>query len=347
MKKDKIKTEKMDVILRGILASAHSDVVKRDLLNKIAEQGSSQQPAGIVQNVLELMSSWYLDGESELQCHYGLEIYVSWGKHNLASFEQFFNKQYLMNIMSKKHRNQSNIPTLILHSMKVLQVSSMFRDHCMAIENKAVVYVKEHPDIVCLANFAEFLQEFKECIPKGDLCLPFCSNLILSMSLCSSPEVDSNLISYIKNSNSVSTLLSLIWKASDQTIVHGCLKEIFQIISSPCDVEPSVCLGSLVQYLPSIMINTVVKNVISNSSIDNNSMVTALQRIIDWLQWPTARCVDDLVIAFLKGLASVQKYSILITVTENKVDQVSCFQICNENRNDDVFLYTLSKLFFW
>lgn len=74
------------------------------------------------------------------------------------------------------------------------------------------------------------------------------------------------------------------------------------------------CNGILIQ---------VVRNVIQDPNIDNNSMLTALQRIIDWLLWPTTRFVDTWVIEFLKGLASVQKYSILITVTENKVDQVS------------------------
>ncbi|KAL4230397.1 Ubiquitin carboxyl-terminal hydrolase 38 [Mactra antiquata] len=322
VKKDKVKTEKMDVILKGIIASTHTDSVKQDLLHKIAEKGSSLQPAGTIQAVLELTSQWYLEGESYLQCKHGLEIYKSWGKHNLSTFEQFFNKQYLTKILSKKYRNLGNVPTLILHSMQILQVSPMFRDHCSVIENQAITYVKDHQDIVCLANFAEFLLQFKECIPKGEICLPFCSTLILSMSLCSPPEVESDLISYIKNANSISTLISAIWRTSDSTVVLGSLKEIFHIISSPCDIEPAVCLGSLVQYLPTNMINTVVKNVISNSNINNNSMVTAIQRIIDWLQWPTARYVDQWVIAFLKGLASVQKYSILISVTENKVDQI-------------------------
>lgn len=324
-----MKTERMDVILKGILTSSHLETIKNDLLNKIAEAGSSLQSSDTIQSVLELTARWFLDGESRLQHDHGLEIYKSWGRHNLVTFEQFFNKDYLVTVMTKKHRNNGNVGVLLAESMRLLQMTSMFRNHCTMIETKAVGYVKDHPYIACLASFAEFLLEFKECVPKGDLTLHFCTNLIRSLSLCSPPEVEGGLVSYIKGANEAASLLAQIWSTSDSQIVLGCLKEVFRIISSPCDVEPSVCLGSLVQYLPVEMIGTVVKNVISDSRIDNSSMVTAIQRIIDWLQWPTARYVDHWVIAFLKGLASVQKYSILITVTENKADQVIFYvKIC-------------------
>lgn len=320
--KSKVKSERMDVILKGILSSNHADTIKRDLLLKIAEKGAASQPESSVLAVLELTTRWVLEGDSDLQHNYGLEIYKSWGRHNLVTFEQFFNKDHVLNLMSKKVRNRGSVGVLLAESMRLLQMTSMFRIHCTVIEAKAVSYVKEHPYIDCLTNFAEFLLEFKECVPKGEALLHFCTNLILSLSLCSPPEAESDLVTYIKSANTVASLIYQIWKNSDSQIVLGCLKEIFRIISSPCDVEPAVCLGSLVQYIPVDMINTVVKNVISDSSIDNNSMVTAIQRIIDWLQWPTARFVDHWVIAFLKGLASIQKYSILITVTENKADQV-------------------------
>lgn len=49
-------------------------------------------------------------------------------------------------------------------------------------------------------------------------------------------------------------------------------------------------------------------------------------RMIDWLSWPLAQHVDTWVIALLKGLAAVQKFTILIDVTLLKIELV-----CNEN----------------
>lgn len=46
-------------------------------------------------------------------------------------------------------------------------------------------------------------------------------------------------------------------------------------------------------------------------------------RMIDWLSWPLAQHVDTWVIALLKGLAAVQKFTILIDVTLLKIELVS------------------------
>lgn len=319
VRKDKKGLEKMDTILKGLILSENPDNVKKDLLNKIAAQGGKDQSSSMVEAVLSLTAKWHLEGQTQFQQQHGLEIYMSWAKENLDVFKHFFNKEFLLNLLSKKH---SNVGLLLRESMRILQVTPIFRNHCTVIEAKSVSYVRENATLECLTNFAEFLLEFKECIPKGEAALQFCTNLIRSLSLCSPPDNDNEIVNYVHNVNKVASLLSLVWKTTDNQAILACLKEIFTIISMPCDVEPSLCLGSLLPHLGSDLINTVVRNTIHDSSIDNNSMVTALQRIIDWLQWPTTRFVDTWVIEFLKGLASVQKYSILITVTENKVDQV-------------------------
>ncbi|KAB1282981.1 Ubiquitin carboxyl-terminal hydrolase 38 [Camelus dromedarius] len=46
------------------------------------------------------------------------------------------------------------------------------------------------------------------------------------------------------------------------------------------------------------------------------------KRMIDWLSWPLAQHVDTWVIALLKGLAAVQKFTILIDVTLLKIELV-------------------------
>lgn len=45
-------------------------------------------------------------------------------------------------------------------------------------------------------------------------------------------------------------------------------------------------------------------------------------RMIDWLSWPLAQHVETWVIALLKGLAAVQKFTILIDVTLLKIELV-------------------------
>lgn len=57
----------MDHILEGVLASNHPDLFKRELIQKISEKGQEQQPASDIRAVLQLATSWVLNGSTELQ----------------------------------------------------------------------------------------------------------------------------------------------------------------------------------------------------------------------------------------------------------------------------------------
>lgn len=50
--------------------------------------------------------------------------------------------------------------------------------------------------------------------------------------------------------------------------------------------------------------------------------VTALTRMIDWVSWPLGKNIDKWIIALLKGLAAVKKFSILIEVSLAKIEKV-------------------------
>mgnify|MGYP001855654200 CR=1 FL=1 len=45
--------------------------------------------------------------------------------------------------------------------------------------------------------------------------------------------------------------------------------------------------------------------------------------MIDWVSWPLGKNIDKWIIALLKGLAAVKKFSILIEVTLSKIEKVS------------------------
>lgn len=50
--------------------------------------------------------------------------------------------------------------------------------------------------------------------------------------------------------------------------------------------------------------------------------VTPLTRMIDWVSWPLGKNIDRWIIALLKGLAAVKKFSILIEVSLAKIEKV-------------------------
>lgn len=44
--------------------------------------------------------------------------------------------------------------------------------------------------------------------------------------------------------------------------------------------------------------------------------------MIDWVSWPLGKNIDKWIIALLKGLAAVKKFSILIEVSLTKIEKV-------------------------
>lgn len=120
----------------------------------------------------------------------------------------------------------------------------------------------------------------------------------------------------------MSNLLQNIWKAEPSTLLPS-LQEVFASISSTdASFEPSVALASLVQHIPLQMITVLIRSLTTDPNVKDASMTQALCRMIDWLSWPLAQHVDTWVIALLKGLAAVQKFTILIDVTLLKIELV-------------------------
>ncbi|XP_062577583.1 ubiquitin carboxyl-terminal hydrolase 35-like [Saccostrea cucullata] len=311
----------MDAILNGILTSQHSDSLKKKLITKVTENSSKPQPVHVIRSVLQISSSWFLQGESDIAVSEGLQVYISWAKYNLKTFEAFFDREFLLSLFSYRGKQEANAVLLLEASMELLQRSSSYSGHVKVVEAKAISYVREHPSIDCLTNFVNFLSKFRECLPKGDFVSTFCVSLIHSLSMCSIPQDHTEIFKYIKNVDRICFLIHDIWNNADSDVIMDSLKAIFGIISAIEETEPSFCLGAVVRNIPEKMIEVIVKYAIG-SNVDNTRMTTALQRVVDWLQWPTATNVHMWIITFFRSLAGAKKYSILITVTETKVEQV-------------------------
>ena len=56
----------MDAILNGILSSRHPDALKKQLITKVTENSSKPQPVRVIRSVLQISSSWFLQGESDI-----------------------------------------------------------------------------------------------------------------------------------------------------------------------------------------------------------------------------------------------------------------------------------------
>ena len=65
-----------------------------------------------------------------------------------------------------------------------------------------------------------------------------------------------------------------------------------------------------------------MKGVVTDTSIPEVSIESAVGQIVEWLKWPSARNVDLWLLCFLTELAAHKKLSLLIRITELNAEQV-------------------------
>ncbi|KAK7098092.1 ubiquitin carboxyl-terminal hydrolase 38-like isoform X2 [Littorina saxatilis] len=317
----------MDHILEGVLKSNHPDSMKRQLIDKIREKGQGQHPANDVKGVLNLSMNWFLQGDTELQVKAGLSLFQGWSQHHVGALEGFLSRDLLVNLITNPSKHQANLPILLTHALQLMRDHGnpkTFQQHLKIVEAKAPTFVQESvDDIVPIKNYLQMLLDFKDNLPKvGELAGRLALPLMQALASVQIPADEHKVHQFIKDVTLVTDFLQQIWSQSTSTLPLDRLRDLFNIISALDGAEPSVCLGSVVRLIPTDVVESAVKSAVNDTRITDGAVNAALRRMIDWLVWPTCRNLDHWVICFLKELAAAKKFTILIDVTESKVEQV-------------------------
>ncbi|XP_014873655.1 ubiquitin carboxyl-terminal hydrolase 38 [Poecilia latipinna] len=317
----------MDKILEGLISSDHSVPVKRAIVKKVVEAAENDVTQEQCQALFTLTTRLILLGDNAFQKQIGLQVLEAYARYHRPEFELFFCKDFVLGLLQQgygqlEHRDAAIIDyihcclRLLISCPSVLETFSV-------IQVEVLRMVCERPEPALCARLSTLLSDFMQCIPREKSGVLFCQQLVRTISCfqcCASEERE--LREYVGQVTKVSTLLQNIWKAEPATLLPS-LQEVFAIISSTDpSFDPSIALASLVQHIPVQMITVLIKSLTTDQNVRDASMTKALSRMIDWLSWPLAQHVDTWVIALLKGLAAVQKFTILIDVTLLKIEMV-------------------------
>ena len=316
----------MDQILKSLLLSDSPDALKRQLAHKIAGAGPQTEDTVLVKSMFEITTNFILDAELQFSADLCKKIYIKWAKCHVKSLHEFFNADFIGHLLEGKFRHGVNAVWL-LHETFILLRGTDHHDHLTrVVEAKTVAFVRDHPQHDMLTAFCRFLFDFKACIPKEEHTSTFCVAMVHAVSAFSAPTSPDNLKQFVVNvSNVIGAFMNHIWSHSGSHCILHCLKAIFTLISYMDDTgtEPCIALGGLVTHIPLNLIEKVVKTTVADTTIADANMIAALLRVIDWLNWPIANNVDQWILAFLRELAVAHKYTILIKVTEHRIEQVN------------------------
>lgn len=317
----------MDKILEGLVSSDHSVPVKRAIVKKVVEAAEKEVTEEQCQSLFTLTTRLILLGEDAFQRQIGLQVLDAYARYHRPEFERFFSKDFVLGLLQQGYgqldRKDPAIIDYIHCCLRLLISCPSVLEIFSVIQVEVLRMVCERPEPALCARLNTLLSDFVQCMPRDKSGVLFCQQLVRTISYfhCFATQ-ERELREYVGQVTKVSTLLQNIWKTDPATLLPS-LQEVFAIISSTDpSFDPSIALASLVQHIPVQMITVLIKSLTTDHNVKDASMTKALCRMIDWLSWPLAQHVDTWVIALLKGLAAVQKFTILIDVTLLKIELV-------------------------
>uniref|UniRef100_A0A9L0IXH9 Ubiquitin specific peptidase 38 n=1 Tax=Equus asinus TaxID=9793 RepID=A0A9L0IXH9_EQUAS len=317
----------MDKILEGLVSSSHPLSLKRMIVRKVVESAEHWLDKAQCEAMFDLTTRLILEGQDPFQRQVGHQVLEAYARYHRPEFESFFNKTFVLGLLQQGYHSLDRKDVAILdyihNGLRLIMSCPSVLDLFSLLQVEVLRMVCERPEPQLCARLSDLLTDFVQCIPKGKLSITFCQQLVRTIGhfQCVSTQ-EKELREYVSQVTKVSNLLQNIWKAEPSTLLPS-LQEVFASISSTdASFEPSVALASLVQHIPLQMITVLIRSLTTDPNVKDASMTQALCRMIDWLSWPLAQHVDTWVIALLKGLAAVQKFTILIDVTLLKIELI-------------------------
>uniref|UniRef100_A0A672PGT4 Ubiquitin carboxyl-terminal hydrolase n=1 Tax=Sinocyclocheilus grahami TaxID=75366 RepID=A0A672PGT4_SINGR len=317
----------MDKILEALVSSSHPLTVKRAIVKKVMEAAEKEVTEEQCQALYHLTTRLILLGEDAFQRQVGLQVQEAYARYHRDEFARFFSKEYVLGLLQQGYGSLDHRDPAILDflhgSLRLLISCPAVLELAPLLQTEVLRIICERPEPATCAKLATILMDFPQCVPREKAGVLFCQQLVRTFAYFNCPATEEwELREYVTQVTRVSVLLQGIWKAEPATLLPS-LQEVFAVISSTDpSFEPSIALASLVQHIPLQMITVLIKSLTTDQNVKDASMTQALCRMIDWLSWPLANHVDTWVIALLKGLAAVQKFTILIDVTLLKIEQV-------------------------
>ncbi|XP_074761123.1 ubiquitin carboxyl-terminal hydrolase 38 isoform X2 [Athene noctua] len=318
----------MDKILEGLVSSSHPLPLKRVIVRRVVESAETPLSQAQCRAMFALSTRLVLQGPDPFQRQVGRQVLEAYGRYHRSEFEAFFNRGLVLGLLQRGYGELSNRDPAILDyiqaGLRLIMSCPSVLELFELLQVEALRLVCERPAPPLCARLCQLLGDFPQCLPRGrKLSLAFCQQLVRSIAhFQSQGSREAELRLYVSQVTQVSGLLRSVWKAEPDTLLPS-LQELFAVISAAdTSFEPSVALASVVQHIPLQMITVLIRSLTTDPNVKDASMTQALCRMIDWLSWPLAQHVETWVIALLKGLAAVQKFTILIDVTLLKIELI-------------------------
>jgi len=316
----------MDRLLLGILNSDKSAAVKKTVIAKIAaaSKDAAQTPESVT-DVLRSSLMFIVDGETESVMVLSQPVFVDWASNHQLLFVEFFTEPLVSDLLQKRHRRPLGVMWVIDFSLGLIRRKGLaaYSRLSHVVARRASCFVSYNiADFEVVKSFCSLLFEHRECVPENDSLHTFVTVLLRAVSRFSIPTDSMAVNRFVMEvPNIIGKLLHEIW-ICDTSVVANSLQAIFDIATEPSSTESMSSLGAVIQFVPDILMRSTLQSKACDASLSDEMALLALSRMLDMLCWPSTKNIDVWIITFMRGLASVHRYSVLMCIAGSKVDQV-------------------------
>ena len=310
----------------GILNSDKPAGVKKTVIAKIAaaSKGAAQPPESVTA-MLRSSLTFIVDGETESMMVLSQPVFVDWASNHQLLFAEFFTESLMSELLQNRHRRSLGVMWVVDFSLGLIRrnVSATYTRLCHMVGRRASCFVSYNiADFELVKSFCSLLLEHPECVPEDDSLQTFVTVLLRAVSRFNIPTDPMAVNSFIVEVPSIiGKLLQEIWIRDSDVVAHT-LQTIFDIVTERSSTESMLTLGSVIQFVPDILMRSTLQSKACDASLSDETVLLALSRMLDMLCWPSTKNIDVWIITFMRGLASVHRYSVLMCIASSKVDQV-------------------------
>ena len=321
----------MDRLLVGILNSDKSDSVKKTVIARIAASGkNAAQPPEVVSAVLCSSLAFIVDGETESMMLLSQPVFVDWASYHQDLLVEFFNESLVSDLLQNGHRRQSGVIWVFGFSLGLINRngSASYAHLCHVVGRHASRFVSYNSaDFELVTSFCSLLLEHRDCVPQDDSLRTFITVLLQAVSRFAIPSNTATISRFIVElPNIIGKLLHDIW-IDDADVVAYSMRTIFDLVTEPKSTESMLLLGAVVQFVPDVLMRSILHLKACDTSLSDETVLHVLSCMLDMLCWPSAKNIDVWIITFMRSLASVHRYSVLMDIARSKVDQVCIIRV--------------------
>ena len=290
-----------------------------------AASKDASQPPELVAAMLRRSLMYIVDGENESVMVLSQPVFVDWASNHQLAFMDFFSETLVSDLLQNPHCLPSGVMWVVTFSLGLIRRngSEAYVRLCHMVGRRASCFVSYNiADFEAVKSFCSLMLEHRECIPKDDSLHTFTTLLLRAVSRFSIPT-DSTAVNHfiIELPGIIGKLLHEIW-VCDIDVVANTLQTIFDMMTERSSAESMTSLGAVVQFIPDVLMRSTIQSKSCDASISDETALLALSRMLDMLCWPSTKNIDMWIITFMRGLASVHRYSVLMCIAGSKVDQV-------------------------